>query len=112
MDGKLVPDGLLVMQPAWRNIFENAMTVQFDHRLLAYAIAVIVAAHAYIVRSGAALVLLAAVLLQIVLGIWTLLAQVPLVLGLIHQGGALLMLAAALWNLHLLLSRSPAPDRR
>ncbi len=112
MDGKLLPDGLLVMQPAWRNAFENAMTVQFDHRLLAYAIAVIVAAHAYVVRSGAALLLLAAVLLQIVLGIWTLLAQVPLGLGLIHQGGALILLAAALWNLHAMLSRSPAPDRR
>jgi cytochrome c oxidase assembly protein subunit 15 len=112
MDGKLVPDGLLAMQPAWRNFFDNAMTVQFDHRLIAYAIAIVVAAHAYIVRNGAAGVLFAAVLLQIVFGIWTLLAQVPLALGLIHQGGALLVLAAALWNLHVLLSRSPVPDRR
>lgn len=112
MDGKLVPDGLLVMWPAWRNFFENAMTVQFDHRLIAYAIAIVVAAHAYIVRDGAALLLFAAVLLQIALGIWTLLAQVPLGLGLVHQGGALIVLAAALWNLHVLLSRSPVPDRR
>jgi cytochrome c oxidase assembly protein subunit 15 len=112
MDGMLVPNGLLVMQPAWRNLFENAMTVQFDHRVLAYAIAIAVAAHAYIARSGAALLLFAAVFLQILLGIWTLLAQVPLALGLIHQGGALLVLATALWNLHVLLSRSPVPDRR
>jgi len=112
MDGKLVPDGLLVMRPAWRNLFENAMTVQFDHRLLAYAIAIVVAAHAYIVRDGAARMLFAAVLLQIVLGVWTLLAQVPLGLGLIHQGGALIVLAAALWNLHAMLIRAPVPDRR
>jgi heme a synthase len=112
MDGKLVPDGLLAMQPAWRNLFENAMTVQFDHRLLAYLIAVVVALHAYIVRSDAALLLLGAVLLQIGLGIWTLLAQVPLALGLIHQAGAQLVLAAAVWNLHAMLSRSPVPDRR
>ena len=38
--------------------------------------------------------------LQVVLGIWTLLWQVPLWLGLAHQGGALIVLAAALWNLH------------
>jgi cytochrome c oxidase assembly protein subunit 15 len=112
MDGRLVPDGLMVMRPAWRNLFENAMTVQFDHRLLAYAIAVVVAAHAYIVRSAPARLLFAAVLLQIALGIWTLLAQVPLALGLIHQGGALVVLAAALWNLHAMLSRSLVPDRR
>lgn len=112
MEGKLVPDGLLAIRPAWRNLFENAMTVQFDHRLIAYVIAIVVAAHAYIVRDGAALLLFAAVLLQIVLGIWTLLAQVPLALGLIHQGGALMVLAAALWNLHAMLSRSPVPDRR
>jgi cytochrome c oxidase assembly protein subunit 15 len=108
----LVPDGLLAMQPAWRNFFENAMTVQFDHRVLAYAIAAVVALHAYIVRSSAALLLLAAILLQTGLGVWTLLAQVPLGLGLIHQGGALIVLAAALWNLHTMLSRSPVPDRR
>jgi cytochrome c oxidase assembly protein subunit 15 len=112
MEGKLVPDGLLALQPAWRNFFENAMTVQFDHRVLAYAIAVVVALHAYIVRNTAALLLLAAILLQTGLGIWTLLAQVPLGLGLIHQGGALIVLAAALWNLHAMLIRAPVPDRR
>ncbi|MGQ0486045.1 MAG: COX15/CtaA family protein [Hyphomicrobiales bacterium] len=111
MEGKLVPDGLLAMQPAWRNFFENAMTVQFDHRLIAYVIAVVVALHAYIVRSGAAQMLLAAVLLQIALGIWTLLAQAPAALGLIHQAGALLVLAAALWNLHAMLGAHAAKVR-
>jgi len=46
------------------------------------------------------LLLLAAVLLEVALGVWTLLWAVPLWLGLAHQGGALLVLAAALWNLH------------
>jgi cytochrome c oxidase assembly protein subunit 15 len=45
--------------------------------------------------------------LQVVLGIWTLLWAVPLWLGLVHQGGALIVLAAALWNLHTVLSRNP-----
>ena len=63
-------------------------------------------------QSKAAALVLAAVVLQIALGIWTLLAQVPLWLGLFHQGGALIVLAAALWNLHASLTRSPDPDRR
>ncbi|MFO1123451.1 MAG: COX15/CtaA family protein [Hyphomicrobiales bacterium] len=112
MDGALVPRGLMVMEPAWRNIFENAMTVQFNHRMLAYVIVAAVAAYAWRQRTAASGLLLAAVLLQVALGIATLLAQVPLSLGLIHQGGALLVLAAALWNLHEQLRQSPEPDRR
>ncbi|NNF80475.1 MAG: heme A synthase, partial [Rhizobiales bacterium] len=40
------------------------------------------------------------VLLQVGLGIWTLLAQVPISLGLLHQGGAIVVLGVALWHLH------------
>lgn len=112
MDGQLVPKGLFVMQPAWANLFENAMTVQFNHRILAYVIAVLAAGYAYVEQTKGAAILLATVLLQIVFGIWTLLWQVPLWLGLVHQGGALVVLAAALWNLHLVLTKSPDPDRR
>jgi len=110
IDGKLVPDGLLAMQPFWRNIFENAMTVQFNHRLLAYVIAVFVAGYAYVMRTRESVLLLAAVIAQIVFGIWTLLWQVPLWLGLVHQGGAFVVFAAALWNFHSLLTRSPEPE--
>ena len=112
MDGQLVPAGLFAMEPAWKNIFENAMTVQFDHRLLAYASAILIAAFAYVVRSVASAFLLGAVVAQIALGIATMLGHVPLALALVHQGGALVVFAAALWNLSLLLRRSPAPDRR
>ena len=38
MEGALVPNGLFVSVPWWRNMFENALTVQFNHRLLAYVI--------------------------------------------------------------------------
>lgn len=108
MDGAVIPDGLFVTDPWWRNLFENALTVQFDHRMIAYLIAILVAVHAYRRRNGASLLLLAAVLLQISLGIWTLLWVVPLWLGLAHQGGALLVLAAALWNLHRAVSSAAA----
>ncbi len=109
MDGKLVPDGLFVISPWWRNVFENAMTVQFNHRILAYVIAVLVAGYAYVMQTRSAMLVLAAVLVQIALGIWTLLWSVPLWLGLAHQGGALLVLAAALWNLSAVLSVKPEP---
>ena len=46
MDGALVPPGLMVMEPGWRNLFENAMTVQFNHRILAYVIALAAVAYA------------------------------------------------------------------
>ena len=107
MAGRFVPDGLFVMQPFWRNIFENAMTVQFNHRLLAYVVAVFVAGYAYVVRTKESFLLLIAVAAQIAFGIWALLWQVPLWLGLIHQAGAFIVFAAALWNLHSLLTRSP-----
>ena len=112
MDGQLIPRGLFVIQPWWRNLFENAMTVQFNHRIVAYGLAVMVAGYAYVAHTREAALLLAAVMVQIALGIGTLVWQVPLWLGLIHQGGALIVLAAALWNSHSLLSRSPVPDRR
>jgi cytochrome c oxidase assembly protein subunit 15 len=99
MDGTLVPSGLLNAQPWWTNLFENALTVQFDHRMLAYLIFALVTAQAMITRQASANVLLALVVLQVVLGISTLLLHVPLALALLHQAGALLVLAASVWNL-------------
>lgn len=100
IDGAVVPKGLFAADPWWRNMFENALTVQFNHRNLAYVIAILAVVQAYVVRSSGSLMLLAAVLAQVALGVWTLLWAVPLWLGLAHQGGALVVLAAAIWNLH------------
>lgn len=112
MDGRIIPNGLLAMEPAWRNFFENVLTVQFQHRMLAYVIALLALLHAMramsetyppaVRMSGFAILL--AVLAQIGFGIWTLLAQVPITLGLIHQGGALVVLTACIWHLHALCS--------
>jgi cytochrome c oxidase assembly protein subunit 15 len=105
IDGALVPDAarLFFDTPLWRNFFENILTVQFDHRMLAYAIFVIALFHAIDVagavkdrgvRTGA-FVLFAAILLQMALGIATLLWVVPLSLALLHQAVAMLVLTAA-----------------
>ncbi|NNJ75143.1 MAG: heme A synthase [Anderseniella sp.] len=108
MDGRFVPNGLMAMEPAWRNFFENVLTVQFQHRIIAYVIAILALLHAAramnekhaptVRMSG--LAILFAVLAQIGFGIWTLLAHVPITLGLIHQGGALVLLTACIWHLH------------
>jgi cytochrome c oxidase assembly protein subunit 15 len=108
MDGRIIPNGLLVMEPVWRNLFENVLTVQFQHRLVAYLIAIVALVHAARAAAGAnppnvrlsGLALGLAVLVQIGFGIWTLLAQVPISLGLVHQGGALITLTVSIWHLH------------
>ena len=100
MDGQFVPNGLLGSEPAWRNFFENAMTVQFDHRILAYLVFALALWHGMRAHSKSAWILLAAILGQVFLGIATLLSHAPLGLSLAHQLGAMVVLIAALWNLH------------
>jgi cytochrome c oxidase assembly protein subunit 15 len=111
MDGHLIPDGLLAMNPWWRNFFENALTVQFTHRLMGVLLVGVIVLHAIaLTRSGrdgareiSGWVAVFAVLIQMSLGIWTLLAGVPLVLGLLHQAGAMLLLTVAIIHLHLVI---------
>jgi heme a synthase len=105
IDGSFVPDAsrLLHDTPLWRNFFENALTVQFNHRMVAYAIWVAALLHAIdvlrTVRRGPAvthaLTLAALITIQAALGILTLLQQVPIGLALAHQAGAVLVLALA-----------------
>ena len=107
MDGTLIPGGLGQLSPLWANLFENAATVQFNHRLAAYLVAGLAIFHAVaIIRTAddervrmSAGILAAAGLAQTALGVWTLLAWVPLSLGLAHQAGALVAVAAAVWHL-------------
>ena len=105
IDGSLVPSAsaLFFDKLLWRNFFENALTVQFDHRMLAYAIFILALWHALdvarTVKSGptraGAFVLAASVALQLALGVATLLLQVPLSVALAHQGLAMVVLTAA-----------------
>jgi cytochrome c oxidase assembly protein subunit 15 len=96
MDGALVPAGLGVIDPWWKNLFENALTVQFIHRTLAYVI-VLYAGALWIYRRGQGgwlprIALL--VVLQVALGIGTLVMQVPLSLALGHQALAFMLAGA------------------
>jgi cytochrome c oxidase assembly protein subunit 15 len=105
IDGAWVPElaRLFFDAPLWRNFFENTLTVQFDHRMVAYALELFVLLHAVdvarTVRGGAALTgalaLASALTLQATLGIVTLLHQAPLALALPHQVMAVVVLAIA-----------------
>jgi cytochrome c oxidase assembly protein subunit 15 len=99
MAGGVLPPDMFYLEPAWRNFFENAGTVQFTHRMVGYALFLSggfvwlkgrKSAHR---RTRAAFNMMAAMLfLQVVLGIVTVMHSAPLALGLAHQLGAV-----ALW---------------
>ena len=104
MDGALIPKGLDVIDPFWKNLFENALTVQFNHRMIAYGVVAFVGlllwrqakrggfggAHGWMPRIGALVVL------QVVLGILTLVNSVPISLALGHQALAFMLAGATM----------------
>ena len=101
-DGAIVPgsENLLFLQPAWRNLFENTLTVQFNHRMVAYVIWSLAVVHAFDAwrtprAAWSAVILAGAVTLQALLGVVTLLYQAPLALALGHQVLAILVLTVA-----------------
>jgi heme a synthase len=106
MDGQLIPDGILRLQPWWLNLSENMATVQFNHRLTAYLLVALALWHAVRVVAtsvdervrASAITLAVGVLAQMALGIWTVVAAVPIHLGVAHQGLAALVFAAAIWH--------------
>ena len=107
MNGQLVPAEILALEPWWRNFLYNMATVQFVHRAFFWLLAVLVPLAWWRHRaSTAAHVLMAAFALQAALGISTLLLGVPVALGAAHQGGAVVLLAAALWHSSCRSSRS------
>ena len=115
IDGAFFPasDRLWFETPWWRNLFENALTVQFNHRMLAYAIWLLVIWHVFDARGSvafnSALTLVILITLQGVLGIVTLLHVAPLGLALAHQGLAVIVLTATVLHAEN-LGHSPAAD--
>ncbi len=109
-----LPPGAFALAPAWRNLFENPILVQFDHRVLAIGTLLAVCTFWFLLRAqvhtrrarAARHLLLSAVVAQASLGVMTLLLRVPLVLAATHQAVAVLLLTAALYLTHAL--REPA----
>jgi cytochrome c oxidase assembly protein subunit 15 len=108
MDGKVIPGDLFVLEPAWRNLFENPKTVQFIHRIGAYVVFVVALWQMIATfrrqpgttHARRAVILFLLVALQASLGIGTLVMHVPMDMALTHQAFALVVLgfAAAHWR--------------
>lgn len=108
MAGRWVPTDLFALKPWFVNFFENVTTVQFDHRLIAWLLSMLIPLY-WLRTRGIQLpgrarfscnLLLIMVMVQISLGIGTLLLGVPVVLAAAHQAGALLLFTAALMTHH------------
>lgn len=101
MQGRFVPEGLMALEPAWRNAFENAAFVQFSHRMLAYGIGLIgllalwslLQSHNRGVRRWGSLSI-AALWAQGAIGVVTVVNAAPLEIAIFHQAGAILLIAA------------------
>lgn len=109
MNGYVIPPEIFMIEPWYLNFFNNMATTQFDHRLGAWILAFLVPWFWWKVRAstevssrakGLATVLLAALAVQIALGIATLLLAVPVTLGTLHQGGSMVVFGLLLWINH------------
>jgi cytochrome c oxidase assembly protein subunit 15 len=103
-----IPPGIMALDPWWKNLFDNIATVQFDHRILAITtFALIVAYWIRIpkadlpvrIRKGVNALLHTAVL-QVALGIATLLYVVPIPLAATHQGVAMVLFTIGVYLCH------------
>ncbi|WP_300335170.1 COX15/CtaA family protein [Accumulibacter sp.] len=108
MNGHILPPESFVIDPWYLNFFNNMALVQFDHRLGAWLLAILLPWFWWKIRAAAvsptarlaATWVVVALYAQIVLGISTLLLAVPVGLGAAHQGGAMIVLGLLLWLNH------------
>ena len=111
MGADWAPNTVWAMVPWWQNLFENPVTIQFVHRWLAIIVLANVLLFVLGVRRSqgdgvvSKLALLAGILIvvQLTLGIVTLIYSVPTSLGVAHQAGALLLIGVitVVWAGHL-----------
>jgi cytochrome c oxidase assembly protein subunit 15 len=111
MSGYWIPPGMFDLQPWWINIFENGTTIQFIHRWLAKLLVLGVLALLIRARRSETYAAAAMALVQMSLGIATILTGVNVTLAAMHQAGAVLLLTtlivvrhrampSALWSSH------------
>ncbi len=108
MHGKFIPPDMFVLDPWYANFIGNIATVQFDHRLIAWLLLILIPALWWrvmradvsgLARTAAHLVL-GALAIQFTLGVATLLLSVPVALGVAHQGGAMVLFGVTLLLAH------------
>ncbi len=113
MGGQWIPEGINVLSPWYQNLFENKVTVQFEHRILAIGTGLMLISWYLVGRSRFDDIAISRsfkligmmIIIQLALGISTLLMQVPVWLGALHQAGALVLFSFMLMNGHALSRR-------
>ncbi|XP_064630260.1 heme A synthase COX15-like [Lineus longissimus] len=105
MGDNWIPEDLWVFSPKWKNIFENTTMVQFNHRNLGETTVCAIAGFWWMCRKAplpprarmAVNALMGMALIQVSLGITTLLTYVPTPLAATHQSGSLILLSISIW---------------
>jgi cytochrome c oxidase assembly protein subunit 15 len=108
MNGDFMPEQMWLIEPWWLNLFSNIGTVQFDHRLVAWALIFLIPILWWRGRGAnlpprarlALDVFLGWLAVQVALGITTLLLVVPVGLAAAHQAGAMVLFGLSLWVNH------------
>ncbi len=106
MNGDFVPPEIFMVEPLWLNFFTNMATVQFDHRMIAWALMGLIPWYSWRIWNETPGARPAAVLLtlwlavQVTLGIATLLLQVPVALAATHQAGAMVLFGLLIYANH------------
>ena len=105
MNGHFVPPEILMIDPWWKNFGYNMATVQFDHRAIAWALAIVVPVTWWLAMRAPstgrqarawAHALLSALVAQFALGVATLVNGAPLALAALHQAGAVVLFTCAI----------------
>ncbi len=107
MNGQVIPTGTFYMQPFWHNFFNNPVAVQLIHRFFAFTIVFMTGLLLYISRrdmntkyqSAGFKFLLISLCFQFILGVFTLLSAVNIVLASVHQIGAFFLFSSAVFLL-------------
>ena len=109
MSGHWIPPGLFDASPAWINLFENPTTVQFVHRWLATLLVLGVLALAWRTRRAEALAAAVMAIVQLGLGIATILTGVDIAIATVHQAGAVALLTFLIVVRHRATSSRASP---
>lgn len=114
-----LPPELWVSEPLIINFFENIVTVQWMHRLVGSLLALIVIVlwvRSYQLKTDMptkmwSLALFSVVLLQYLIGVFTLIYHVPVWLGVLHQAVAMILFGILLGFFHHLKNHVPNTHR-
>ncbi len=98
MGGHIIPEDIFFLHPLWLNFLQNPATIQFQHRMMAFILFILILIFR-VKNPGdkAAGLLLAVALIQVLLGILTLVNHVPVLFAAAHQAGALVLFSVSLF---------------